>query len=77
MKGDQVMFSIAKMKEYGIVDSGDAQTRGIGVMTDARVKSFYNKIVAAGVVAAGLDYRKSFTLKFIGHGVGLDLRPQP
>jgi NitT/TauT family transport system substrate-binding protein len=77
MKDDQVAFSIAKMKEYGIVDSGDALTRGIGVMTAARVKSFYEKIVAAGVVPAGLDYRKSFTLKFVGHGVGLDLRPQP
>jgi NitT/TauT family transport system substrate-binding protein len=33
-------YSIAKMKEYGIVDSGDALTLGIGAMTDARMKSF-------------------------------------
>ena len=31
-------YSIAKMKEYGIVDSGDSIKLGIGAMTDARVK---------------------------------------
>ena len=43
-------YSIAKMKEYGIVDSGDAVKLGIGAMTDARMKSFFDKMVRAGVV---------------------------
>src|SRR6185437_8550923 len=30
-------YSVAKMKEYGIVDSGDTLTMGIGAMTDARM----------------------------------------
>ena len=55
-------FPIAKMKEHGIVDSGDSLTLGIGAMTDARMKSFFDKMVKAGVVDADLDYRKGYTL---------------
>jgi hypothetical protein len=33
-----------------IVDSGDALTLGIGAMTDARMASFFDKMVRAGVV---------------------------
>jgi len=68
--------SIAKMKEYGIVDSGDSLKLGIGAMTDATMKSFYDKMVHAGVVKAGLDYRKGYTLQFVDKGVGLNLRPK-
>ena len=45
-------YSIAKMKEYGIVDSGDTLKLGIGAMTDERMKSFFDKMVRAGVVKA-------------------------
>ena len=38
------------MKEYGIVDSGDTLRDGIGAMNDARVASFFDKMVRAGVV---------------------------
>jgi NitT/TauT family transport system substrate-binding protein len=69
-------YSVAKMKEYGIVDSGDALTLGVGAMTDARVKNFFDEMVRAGVVKAGLDYRKSYTLQFVDKQVGLDLRPK-
>jgi len=71
-----VAYSVAKMKEYGIVDSGDSLTLGIGAMTDARMKDFFGKMVRAGVVKAGLDYRKSYTLQFVDKKVGLDLRPK-
>ena len=69
-------YSIAKMKEYGIVDSGDTVKLGIGAMTDARMKDFFDKMVRAGVVKADLDYRKSYTLQFVNKGVGLNLRPK-
>ena len=68
--------SIAKMKEFGIVDSGDSIKLGIGAMTDARVKSFFDKMVHAGVVKASLDYKRAYTLKFVNKGVGVDLRPK-
>jgi NitT/TauT family transport system substrate-binding protein len=71
---EQIAFSIAKMKDYGIVDSGDSLKGGIGVMTEARNKSFFDKMVKAGVVKAGIDYHKAYDLRFVGKGVGNDLR---
>ncbi len=67
-------YSVAKMREYGIVDSGDSQTLGIGAMTDARMKDFFDKMVRAGVAKANLDYRKAYTLQFVNKKVGLDLK---
>jgi len=76
MTDDQIAFSIGKIKEYGLVDSGDTLKDGIGAMNDARVASFFDKMVRAGVVHADIDYRKGYTLRFINKGVGLDLRPK-
>jgi len=69
-------YSVAAMKLYGIVDSGDALALGVGAMTDARMKDFFDKMVRAGVAKPGLDYRKSYTLQFVGKKVGLELRPK-
>jgi NitT/TauT family transport system substrate-binding protein len=74
MTDDLLAYSVAQMKDYGIVDSGDAVELGVGAMTDARVAGFYDKMVRAGVVKAGLDYRKSYTLQFVNKKVGLELR---
>ena len=76
MSDDLLAYSVAKMKEYGIVDLGDSLSLGVGAMTDARMQDFFDKMVRAGVVKAGLDYRKSYTLKFVNKKVGLDLRPK-
>jgi NitT/TauT family transport system substrate-binding protein len=76
MTDELLAYSIAKMKDYGIVDSGDSLKNGIGAMTDERVASFFEKMVRAGVVRSDVDYRKSYTLRFINKGVGLDLRPK-
>jgi NitT/TauT family transport system substrate-binding protein len=70
MDDARIAHSIARMKEYGIVESGDAATLGIGAMTDARVKDFFDKMARAGVVKPGTDYRKSYTLQFVNKGVG-------
>lgn len=76
MTDELLSYSVAKMKEYGIVDSGDSLTLGIGAMTDAHAKSFFDEMVRAGVVKSSLDYRKSYTLQFVNKKVGLDLRPK-
>ncbi len=73
---DEIAFSIAKMKEYGIVDSGDTASLGIGAMTDARHKDFFDKMVKADVVSGDVDYKKAYTLQFVNKKVGLDLRPK-
>ncbi len=74
MNDEQIAFSIAKLKEYGIVDSGDTETLGIGAMTDARMESFYAKMVKVGVVKDGIDIKKAYVLDYVNQGVGLDLK---
>jgi NitT/TauT family transport system substrate-binding protein len=76
MTDGQLAYSIAKLREDGVVDSGDTVKLGVGAMTDARWKSFYDTMVKAGVVKAGLDYKRGYTLKFVDKGVGVNLRPK-
>jgi NitT/TauT family transport system substrate-binding protein len=76
MTDEMLAYSVDKMKEFGIVDSGDTLKNGIGAMTDERVSSFFDKMVRAGVVRPNIDVRKSYTLRFVNKGVGLDLRPK-
>jgi NitT/TauT family transport system substrate-binding protein len=76
MTDELIAYSVARMKEYGIVDSGDSLRDGIGAMTDARMASFFDKMVRARVVRPDIDYRKAYTLRFVNKGVGVDLRPK-
>jgi NitT/TauT family transport system substrate-binding protein len=76
MTDELLAYSVRKMKEYGIVDSGDTLRDGIGAMSDERVASFFEKMVRAGVVRPDIDFRKAYTLRFVNKGVGLDLRPK-
>lgn len=76
MTDELLKYSVEKMKEYGIVDSGDTLKNGIGAMTDARMASFFDKMVKAGVVKGSIEYRSSYTLRFVNKAVGLDLRPK-
>jgi NitT/TauT family transport system substrate-binding protein len=77
MSEGQLAYSVAKLKERGIVDSGDALTLGIGAITDERVESFFQKMSAAGVFPAGLDYKQAYTTRFVNKKLGLELRPAP
>lgn len=76
MTDELIAYSIAKLKEFGIVDSGDTVTLGIGAMTDARMQSFYDKMVRAGVTKRSINLAKSYTLQFVNKKVGLELRPR-
>jgi NitT/TauT family transport system substrate-binding protein len=73
---EQITFSIAEMKTYGVVDSGDTLKSGIGAMTDARWKDFFDEMVNTGMVGAKTDYSRAYTLQFVNHGVGIDLKPK-
>ena len=73
---DQIAYSIAQLKKHGVVDSGDTLTLGIGAMTDARWKDFFDKMVAIGMIDKRTDYKRAYTLQFVDKGVGLDLRPK-
>ena len=76
MTDELIAYSVDKLKSYGIVDSGDTLKLGIGAMTDARVQSFFAKMARAGVVDRAIDFRRSYTLRFVDKGVGIDLRPK-
>ena len=60
--------AIAGMKEYGLVNSGDAALTGIGTMTDKRWAEFFDFTVAAGIYPRDLDVKQAYTLRFVGHG---------
>lgn len=67
-------YAIKKIKEYGIVDSGDSLKLGVGAMTDARWKDFFEVMSKQGLYPAGMDYKKAYTLQFVNKGVGLSMR---
>jgi NitT/TauT family transport system substrate-binding protein len=45
-------------------------------MTHARMRSFFETMVRAGVVKPSLAVEKSYTLRFVNKKVGLDVRPK-
>jgi NitT/TauT family transport system substrate-binding protein len=55
-----------KMRSYGLVDSGDAATTGIGAMTDARWAAFFQVASSQGIYPKDLDYKRAYTLDFVG-----------
>ena len=61
------------LRRYGLVDSGDADTGGIGMMTRTRWKAFFDVMVADGVYPNDLEYTNAFTLDFIGKQVGMSV----
>ena len=70
----QIAFSIEKMKEYGIVESGEALDKGIGCMTDAKYKKFFDTMVGIKVFKPDTDYKKAFTTQFVCKGTGMGLK---
>ncbi|HEX7775643.1 MAG TPA: ABC transporter substrate-binding protein [Parvibaculum sp.] len=74
MTDDLLAHAIATLKAHGVVDSGDTATLGIGAMTDARWEEFYKEMSSAGVFPKGIDVHSAYTLEFVNHGVGLDMK---
>ena len=69
MTDEQIAYGIEKMKEYGIVVSGDAESLGIGAMTDDRWRSFFETLAEQGVFNPETDYTQAYTLEFVNKGV--------
>lgn len=70
MDDAKIAYSLKVMNEQGIVRSGDADTLGIGAMTDARWKRFYDTMTAAGAFSGGIDVTKAYSLEFVNKGIG-------
>ncbi|KQX87110.1 ABC transporter substrate-binding protein [Variovorax sp. Root473] len=66
MTDDQLAYSVAKLKEMGMVTGGDAARLGIGVITDARAKASYDFLVASKLLdPAKVDLTKTYTTEFV------------
>lgn len=63
-------FKVKEMRERGMVTGGDAAKLGVGAMTDARWKEFFETMVTAGVYKPTLDYKAAYTLRFTNKGIG-------
>ncbi len=57
--------AIQKMKSYGLVLSGDAKAFGLGTMTDARWKTFFDTMSSEGLYPKSLNYKAAYELKFM------------
>ncbi len=71
MTAPNVAYSIQMMRERGLIAGGDAAKLGIGAMTDARWKAFFDSAVEAGLYPADLDYKRGYTLKFVNQRHGM------
>jgi len=75
MSDEYIEASVKLMKDLEIVDSGEALSKGIGAMSEARIKDFHDKMVKAGLYKPGeVDLSKVATTQFVNKGVGLDVR---
>jgi NitT/TauT family transport system substrate-binding protein len=66
-----IAYGIVKMKEYGVIDSGDAKSGGIGAMNEARWRDFFAAMATAGLYPAEMDFRRAFTVQFVNKKVGM------
>jgi len=60
-----IAYGSAKMKQYGIVESGDAKTHGIGAMSDARWAAFFKQMSQQGLYPADMDWHSAYTTEFL------------
>ena len=56
--------ALDKMKRYEMLLSGDGRAFGLGSMTDAQWKLFYDTMASEGLYPKGLDYKKAYDLSF-------------
>jgi NitT/TauT family transport system substrate-binding protein len=67
-------YAIQKIKEYGVVDSGDSLKLGIGAMSDERWKTFHGVMSKQGLYPGDLAYKKAFTLQFVNKAFDIGMR---
>ena len=66
MTEEQLAYSVGKLRELGMVTSGDAQRQGIGIITEARLKASYDLLVSAGVIdSAKVELAKTYSTEFV------------
>jgi NitT/TauT family transport system substrate-binding protein len=66
MGDDQLAYSVAKLKEIGMLTGGDAAKLGIGALTEARAKASYDFLISAKLIdPAKVDINKAYDFSFM------------
>ena len=65
MSDELLAYSHRKLKDYAIVSGGDAATRGMLTMTDARWAQTIDFLRSAGLAKPGIDYAKAYSLTIV------------
>jgi len=71
MTDDVIAQAIVQLRGRGMVQGGDAATLGIGAMTDARWKTFFDLMKVNKVYDEKLDYKKAYTTAFVNKSRGV------
>lgn len=72
MDDELLAWGVSKLKEFKLVEGGDAATQGIGVMTDVRWQATRDFMVTSGLLKADTDWKKAYSTDFVR-----DLRVMP
>jgi len=66
MTDDLLAFGRGKLIAHGMIASGDAVDQGVGIMTEARWRAFFDVMAADGLYPRTMDIRKAYTTAFVG-----------
>ncbi|MBX3433346.1 MAG: ABC transporter substrate-binding protein [Pirellulales bacterium] len=71
MTDGQIEYSVAKMREWRLVDGDEASAKGIGAIDPERVAAFHQTAIETGLLAEGaIDPAASYTTEFVNRGLG-------
>jgi NitT/TauT family transport system substrate-binding protein len=65
MSDEQIAFGIEQLKLLKVLEGGDAQTMGIGIVTEARWKATYDYMASSGLLKPEVDWKAGFTDRFV------------
>ena len=68
MTDELLAYGRTKLKEHGIVQSGDADGSGVGVMTAERWKAFFDVMAADGLYPKDMMYQRAYVTDFVAKG---------
>jgi len=65
MEDDLLAYGWRKMKDYALVDAGDAMRSGLLTMTESRWDATVDFLKSAGLAKLGVDYSRAWTLDLV------------
>jgi NitT/TauT family transport system substrate-binding protein len=68
---ERLAYARDVMKQWGLVESGDAETLGIGAMTAERWARLHAVMAEAGTFPREMDVARAYTLAFVNRRIGM------